>query len=31
MKMLILRGTTGHFDGKDWPRGALRGSVMLVV
>jgi hypothetical protein len=23
MKMLILRGIAGHFDGKDWPRGAL--------
>lgn len=21
--MLILRGIAGHFDGKDWPRGAL--------
>ena len=23
MKMLILRGKAGHYDGKDWPRGAL--------
>ena len=23
MKMLILRGIAGHYDGKDWPRGAL--------
>jgi hypothetical protein len=22
-KMLILRGIAGHFDGRDWPRGAL--------
>jgi hypothetical protein len=22
-KMLILRGIKGHFDGKDWPKGAL--------
>lgn len=22
-KMLILRGIAGHFDGKDWPKGAL--------
>ena len=21
--MLILRGKAGHYDGKDWPRGAL--------
>jgi hypothetical protein len=29
MKMLILRGTTGHFDGRDWPRGALREAPAL--
>ena len=23
MKMLILRGIAGHYDGRDWPRGAL--------
>jgi hypothetical protein len=23
MKMLILRGKAGFYDGKDWPRGAL--------
>jgi hypothetical protein len=23
MKMLILRGITGHYAGRDWPRGAL--------
>jgi len=23
MKMLILRGITGHYDGRDWPRGAF--------
>lgn len=22
-KMLILRGIAGHYDGRDWPRGAL--------
>ena len=29
MKMLILRGTIGHFDGHDWPRGALREAPAL--
>ena len=23
MKMLILRGIAGHYDGRDWPRGAF--------
>lgn len=27
--MLILRGIAGHFDGKDWPRGALHEGPAL--
>jgi hypothetical protein len=29
MKMLILRGIAGHYDGRDWPRGALHEGPAL--
>ena len=29
MKMLILRGKAGFYDGKDWPRGALHEQPAL--
>jgi hypothetical protein len=29
MKMLILRGKAGHYDGQDWPRGALHEQPAL--
>lgn len=28
--MLILRGIAGHYDGKDWPRGALYEAPALA-
>jgi hypothetical protein len=29
MKMLILRGKAGYYDGQDWPRGALHEGPAL--